>query len=183
MISKLNAKRSLVAASLLVLAACSNNQSTGEDSDVIVGGEDNTGFEQGGSGSGVETGSLEPILTPEEIERQKAEQLRDNQVIYFSYDQSNIQGEFAQILEAHAEYLRNNPSVSVLIEGHTDERGTPDYNIALGEHRAKAVAKYLQSLGVIGSQISTVSYGEEKPVDFSHSESGMQQNRRAVLVY
>ncbi|RKF19690.1 peptidoglycan-associated lipoprotein Pal [Alginatibacterium sediminis] len=181
MISKINAKGSLVAASLLVLAACSNNQTTGEDSDVIVGGEDTAGYEQGGSG--VETGSLEPILTPEEIERQKAEALRDNQVIYFSYDQSNIQGEFAQILEAHAEYLRNNPSVSVLIEGHTDERGTPDYNIALGEHRAKAVAKYLQSLGVIGSQISTVSYGEEKPVDFSHSESGMQQNRRAVLVY
>ena len=75
------------------------------------------------------------------------------------------------------------PSVKVLIEGHADERGTPEYNIALGERRAKAVAKYLQTLGVQAEQLSIVSYGEEKPLDMSHTEDAFAKNRRAVLVY
>lgn len=70
-----------------------------------------------------------------------------------------------------------------LIEGHTDERGTPEYNIALGERRAKAVAKYMQNLGVDVSQLSVVSYGEEKPADPGHAEDAFGHNRRAVLVY
>ncbi|MDX1269970.1 MAG: peptidoglycan-associated lipoprotein Pal, partial [Oceanisphaera sp.] len=92
-------------------------------------------------------------------------------------------GHYAQVLEAHASFLRSNPSVSILVEGHADERGTPEYNIALGERRAKAVTSYLQSLGVSGSQLAIVSYGEEKPADTSHTESAFSQNRRAVLVY
>ncbi|GDY27398.1 MULTISPECIES: peptidoglycan-associated lipoprotein Pal [unclassified Agarivorans] len=169
------------------LAACSSNNTS--DSDVSetdkAGGEtviieDTTNDETAG---GVEVGSVDPVLSAEEEERQKAAELRQSQVVYFEFDRSDIGGEYAEILEAHASYLRDNPSVSVLIEGHTDEKGTPEYNIALGERRGKAVSKYLQSLGVLASQISIVSYGEEKPVDNSHTEAAMAKNRRAVLVY
>jgi peptidoglycan-associated lipoprotein len=118
----------------------------------------------------------------QDMER-KYQELRQSQVVYFDFDKSDIRQEFIEVLEAHAVYLRNNPSVTVLIEGHTDERGTPAYNIALGESRAKAVARYLQSLGVLASQISTVSYGEEKPVDMTHTSTAWTANRRAVLVY
>ena len=83
----------------------------------------------------------------------------------------------------HADFLVKNPSVKVLVEGHADERGTPEYNIALGESRGKSVAKYLQSLGVSDSQISVVSYGEEKPMIKSRTEEAFAKNRRAVLVY
>ncbi len=78
--------------------------------------------------------------------------------------------EFIETLQAHGAFLTANPSVRITVEGHSDERGTPEYNIALGERRAVAVVQYLQNLGVSSGQISTVSYGEEKPVDMSRSE-------------
>ena len=87
------------------------------------------------------------------------------------------------MLDAHANFLRSNPSYKVTVEGHADERGTPEYNIALGERRANAVAKYLQALGVPVSQISIVSYGEEKPLVLGQGEEAYAKNRRAVLVY
>ena len=86
-------------------------------------------------------------------------------------------------MQANARYLRSNPDARVVIEGHTDERGTPEYNIALGERRARSVARYMQNLGVDINQMSVVSYGEEKPVDPGHNESAWSQNRRAVLNY
>jgi peptidoglycan-associated lipoprotein len=112
---------------------------------------------------GVQTGGANGMLSPEEQMRQKFEALQRDNVIYFPYDGYDIQGQYADLLDAHASYLRERPSVKVLIEGHADERGTPEYNIALGERRAKAVAKYLQTLGVQAEQLSIVSYGEEKP--------------------
>lgn len=86
-------------------------------------------------------------------------------------------------MQAHAQYLRDNPDSRIIIEGHTDERGTPEYNIALGERRARSVARYMQNLGVDVNQLSIVSYGEEKPVDPGHAESSWQKNRRAVINY
>ncbi|MGY5453452.1 peptidoglycan-associated lipoprotein Pal [Agarivorans sp. MS3-6] len=167
------------------LAACSANKTS--DSDVSeqekAGGMVIEETTDGQTAGGVETGTIDPILSGEEEQRQKAAELRQSQVVYFEFDRSDIRDEFAEILEAHASYLRDNPSVTMLIEGHTDERGTPEYNIALGERRGKAVSKYLQSLGVLASQISIVSYGEEKPVDNSHTDAAMAKNRRAVLVY
>ena len=77
----------------------------------------------------------------------------------------------------------SNPSQSVVIEGHCDSRGTPEYNIALGERRAKAVETYLKNAGVSGSQISVVSYGEEKPVAMGTTEYAFAQNRRGIVVY
>lgn len=118
-----------------------------------------------------------------EAEERKQAALRQTNMLFFEFDGSQIQAKYFEVLEAHAAYLRANPSAKVVIEGHADERGTPEYNIALGERRAKSVAKYLQNLGVSASQVSTVSYGEEKPLDKSRTEAGFAKNRRAVLVY
>ena len=130
-----------------------------------------------------EAETLEVAKTAEEMMQEKYDALRQQQTIYFDYDKSTVNGEFVELLEAHADYLIKNPAGKVMIEGHSDERGTPEYNIALGERRAKAVVQYLQNLGVSADQMTTVSYGEEKPVDLSRTEEGFSKNRRAVLVY
>lgn len=109
--------------------------------------------------------------------------LRDNNTVYFKYDSDQIQDEYVSVMQAHAQYLRDNPDSRIIIEGHTDERGTPEYNIALGERRARAVARYMQNLGVDVNQLSIVSYGEEKPIDPGHTEASWAKNRRAVINY
>lgn len=103
--------------------------------------------------------------------------------IYFDFDQSTIRGEFIDVLRAHAGYLLANRGVSVLIEGHADERGSREYNIALGERRASAVQRFLEAEGVDSVQINTLSYGEERPLAFGNDEASWAENRRAVLVY
>lgn len=102
--------------------------------------------------------------------------------VYFGFDRYDIEGEYQGILDAHAAYLTATPSSRVTIEGNTDERGTPEYNIALGQRRADAVQGYLAAKGVKG-QTSTVSYGEEKPAVLGHDEAAYSKNRRAVLAY
>ncbi|TCP95114.1 peptidoglycan-associated lipoprotein [Cricetibacter osteomyelitidis] len=102
--------------------------------------------------------------------------------VYFGFDRYDIESEYQSILDAHAAYLTATPASKVVIEGNTDERGTPEYNIALGQRRADAVQNYLASKGVQG-QTSTVSYGEEKPAVLGHTEADYAKNRRAVLAY
>ncbi len=104
-------------------------------------------------------------------------------VIYFDLDVSTIRPEYYDTLRAHAEYLIDNPSASVTVEGHCDERGSREYNIALGEQRSNAVLRFFEAEGVRASQIDGVSYGEERPEDYGHSEAAWSMNRRAVLVY
>ncbi|MBV2128646.1 peptidoglycan-associated lipoprotein Pal [Arsukibacterium indicum] len=168
-------KAILVAVPVMTLAACSSTSSTSADDANASRAQQVTETVQ------VET--AEPVISPAEQMRQKLEALRQENTIYFDFDRSTIRPEFVEVLEAHGTFLRANPSVRVTIEGHSDERGTPEYNIALGERRAQAVVSYLQNLGVSGGQLSTVSYGEEKPVDRSRTETGFAKNRRAVLVY
>lgn len=106
-----------------------------------------------------------------------------NKVVYFDFDKSEIKPEAVPVLRAHAEYLMNHPDARVLIEGHCDERGSREYNIALGERRANAVKSFLEAEGVDGVQLSTISYGEERPAVEGHNEAAWAKNRRAVLVY
>ncbi|MGI2261212.1 peptidoglycan-associated lipoprotein Pal [Shewanella sp. GXUN23E] len=169
-----------VALPLMALGACSSTSESGTDATEGVGSSTSS---SGSVTGGVETGSASQMLTPEEQQRQKEQELRREHVIYFDFDRSEVQPEFLEIIQAHGNYLVENPNVRVLIEGHADERGTPEYNIALGERRAKAVAKFLQSMGVLPGQMSIVSYGEEKPLDLSRTDDGFAKNRRAVLVY
>jgi peptidoglycan-associated lipoprotein len=102
--------------------------------------------------------------------------------IHFDFDKSFIREDAKPPLQKVADYLKRNPGASLVIEGHCDERGTPEYNIALGERRATSAKNYLVSLGVKGGALSTVSFGEEKPVDPGHNEDAWAKNRRAHFV-
>ena len=170
----------LIAVPVMTLAACSSSS----DIDEGAANQSNQGVvEQSTNTDTVEVATISPEQQAEEQLRQKYEALRQEQVIYFDFDTATVEIKYADLLRAHAEFLVQNSSVKVLIEGHADERGTPEYNIALGEHRGQAVEKYLLSLGVSASQMSVVSYGEEKPMVKSRTESAFAKNRRAVLVY
>jgi len=102
--------------------------------------------------------------------------------VYFQYDESSLSDESRERLARNAELLRAQPQFLLTIEGHADERGTNEYNLALGERRANAVRDYLTSLGVDGSRMRTLSYGEERPVCTESAESCWSQNRRAFMV-
>jgi peptidoglycan-associated lipoprotein len=121
------------------------------------------------------------------IQKEEAEQLlaslKSKNTVYFDFDRSTIKSDFMPVLREHARYLSANPSQRIVIEGHCDSSGTPEYNIALGERRAKAVETFLTNAGVSRSQISVVSYGEEKLAVQGTSDYAMAQNRRGVVVY
>ncbi len=106
-----------------------------------------------------------------------------DRTFYFDYDRATISPSDLAVLEIHAQLLNRNANKSVVIEGHCDERGTREYNLALGERRSDAVMRFLTTAGVSSRQIETVSYGEERPEDPGHDEAAWQRNRRAVLVY
>ena len=104
-------------------------------------------------------------------------------VIYFDYDTAELRPEFLDIVAQHGRFLAQNPEGRVRLEGHTDERGAREYNIALGEARAKTVARMLQLQGVSSAQTRTVSYGEELPVDDGHNSDAWAKNRRVNVIY
>ena len=102
--------------------------------------------------------------------------------IFFGFDQYNVDGEDMATLQSQAQWLQRNPAVRVTIEGHADERGTRDYNIALGERRANAAKNYLASLGIDPSRMNVISYGKERPAELGSNEEAWAKNRRAVTV-
>lgn len=102
--------------------------------------------------------------------------------IYFAYDSYSLTSEARASLKSNADWLKANPNGRVQIEGHCDERGTNEYNMALGDRRANAVRGYLTKMGVEKSRIDTISYGEERPSDVGHDEAAWSRNRRAVFV-
>lgn len=104
-------------------------------------------------------------------------------VIYFEFDSSEVRPADRDVLTSHAAYLHENPQATIVLEGHGDERGSREYNIGLGERRAQTVRQILELQGVGTQQLSTVSYGEEKPAVDGHDESAWSQNRRVELIY
>ncbi len=100
--------------------------------------------------------------------------------VFFDFNKYGIRADSQKTLKAQAGWLQRNSSLSITIEGHCDERGTREYNLALGEQRANAVKDYLVALGVSASRITTISYGEERPVALGHNDSAWTQNRRGV---
>ena len=104
-------------------------------------------------------------------------------LVHFDYDSSDLSNADYQTLQAHAQYLSQNPTAKVLLAGHADERGTREYNMALGERRANAVQAYLNSNGAKSGQLDTVSYGKEKPLNDGHDEAAWSENRRVEIVY
>jgi peptidoglycan-associated lipoprotein len=104
-------------------------------------------------------------------------------VIYFDYDRSDIRPEYAALINSHAKFLAGSSGVKIRVEGHTDERGSREYNIALAERRAQAVRRALMLQGAGDAQLTTVSYGEERPSTAGSGESAYEKNRRVELVY
>lgn len=104
-------------------------------------------------------------------------------LVYFDFDSSEIKGTGTDVVAAHAKYLAGHPNTRVRLEGHTDERGSREYNIGLGERRAQSVRRALLLQGAADAQISTVSYGEERPAAPGHDEAAWAKNRRVEIVY
>lgn len=107
----------------------------------------------------------------------------NRRTIYFAFDSSDISESDMSIIESHARFLADHPDQRIIVEGHTDERGSASYNLALGQRRALAVTRALVLSGASESQIRTVSYGEEQPVNSASNEAAWRENRRAELVY
>ncbi len=104
-------------------------------------------------------------------------------VVYFDLDQDSLKPEFQAIVNCHAKYLRDRPSSRINLEGNTDERGSREYNLGLGERRGNAISSALQAAGGSGAQLSVVSYGEERPVATGSNEEAWAKNRRVEIVY
>ena len=173
-----------VALPIMALSACSSSDSASEDASTMQNNEAVMAEQKArDEAERVKVEAMQRANAIEAKKKQEMDKLRSEHIVYFDFDKSTVSGEFAAVLEAHAKFLNENSNVNVLIEGHADERGTPEYNIALGERRAKSIETFLENMGVSSSQLSTVSYGEEKPMIKDRSEGAFAKNRRAVLVY
>jgi peptidoglycan-associated lipoprotein len=161
------------------LAACQKPKQVQPESETST-----TGAESGAqtSGLGAATGPDASTVTSA-AQQQALDALKARSVIYFEYDSSEIRSEYVPVVAAHASYLTKYPNALVRLEGHTDERGSREYNIGLGERRAQTVRRALQIQGVADSQITTVSYGEERPAVEGADEAAYAQNRRVEISY
>lgn len=189
---KLN-KAHLVLAMMAVLATgCSSTEEEGSLVDGSQSGADasTSGYNDGsmsgsqfGSGDGYNSGSgygSGSNLGPEFSDPNNP---LSKQVIYFELDSSQVKQDYVPVVAAHAQYLASHPNQHVILSGHADERGSSEYNIALGEQRAKSVERMMRSQGVTAGQLEVVSYGEEKPAVSGHDESAWQMNRRVEVGY
>lgn len=109
--------------------------------------------------------------------------LSQNKSVYFDYDKFSIKDEYTPVIQINGKYLTNNVNLKIKVQGNADERGSAEYNLALGQKRADAVAKALRLYGVKETQIETTSWGREKPIDPGHNEQAWAKNRRADIVY
>jgi peptidoglycan-associated lipoprotein len=136
-------------------------------------------------GAGSETAGLgeEESFGPEGVSEANKLKAPFNQAYYFAYDNFDVQSEDHESINVQANYLLAHPSAKVRLEGNTDERGSREYNIALGWKRAKAVLAILKAQGVKTSQVAVVSFGKEKPIAFGHDENSYSKNRRVDLIY
>ena len=147
------------------------------------------GVGSGEAAGGAETGETGDTGTLADAEGVESSPLTDaagselTLVIYFDFDSSEVHPDDRVVVEAHAQYLARDASLEVVLEGHADERGSREYNVALGEQRANGVRDMLRLLGVGDHQIATVSYGEELPEAIGHEEESWSRNRRVVFAY
>lgn len=137
-------------------------------------GSDRYGSSGGGGryGSSIRPGDVGPT-----------EGVLGQRIIYFSYDSEDVLPEYQGVVNAHADYLSTHPDANLVLEGHADERGSSEYNVALGERRALSVARTMKLQGAGDRQVRAMSYGEEKPATSGHDENSWQQNRRVEIFY
>lgn len=164
-------KKGIIVASMLLLVAChkhGHHQGSGAAGDVDMQAN---GLGQSGGFAGQEVGESYTTQAPH------------NQVYLFSYDDSQLASKYIPSVNAQAEYIKSHIGARILIAGHTDERGSREYNVALGERRANTVAELMRMAGVPAQQMRIVSYGKERPVYFGHDDAAHRQNRRVELTY
>jgi peptidoglycan-associated lipoprotein len=161
----------LVCISILGLAACATteDEKAGTEGQTTTETPDTKGIGEGGDIQ------VDPFTDPTNP--------LSKSTVYFDFDSADISPEDRTIILAHAEYLAANPDTRIVLEGHADERGTREYNIALGEKRAKAVEQLMLLQGVSKSQLDVISFGEERPVALGHDESSWRLNRRVEILY
>ena len=168
-------------AAALVLGACATSEQPGEAGDPGKPGASGPG--------GVQTKPIARVDVTTKPGATGPAALKDpssplsKRSIYYALDQFDIRDEYRSLVEAHAKYLRENPSARMLIQGNTDERGSREYNVGLGQRRSDGVKKMLVLLGARENQIESVSLGEEKPQDDGHSENAWSKNRRSDILY
>ena len=151
------------------------------DDGSISGGADATGISDDATGDGTAIAGGDSMRAMEMLEQ--TEGALASRTIYFEFDSAKLSSESIQILETHGSFIAGNGEVSVRLEGHADERGSREYNIALGDRRAQSVRRVLLFQGAATDQLDTVSYGEEQPAMSGHTEEAWSKNRRVELIY
>ena len=169
----------MVLAAALGLAACASKPVKPAASQSA--GQAGAGAESQGAGSGANAG--EGSLGNQQSVPGPQQGLLADRTIHFAFNSAVIRGRGIQIVAAHAKYLADHPSARVRLEGNTDDRGSPEYNIGLGMRRAESVRQAMLLQGVSPSQITVVSYGEERPVDPANNPTAWAKNRRVDIVY
>ncbi|PYM92170.1 MAG: peptidoglycan-associated lipoprotein Pal [Candidatus Rokuibacteriota bacterium] len=162
-----------------ILAGCAAMSSSDGSAQKAGGSTDGSGLAAGAADGGRGGSSSQMYGNPARPNPKEFTRVGDLKDIHFDFDRYDIRPEDAQLLEANAETLKANPSWALLIEGHTDQRGTTEYNMALADRRARASMHYLVSLGVRSTRIAVISYGKERPTCATPSEDCWSQNRRA----
>ncbi|MDH5557450.1 MAG: peptidoglycan-associated lipoprotein Pal [Alphaproteobacteria bacterium] len=152
-------------AAMLLVAGCTENADNGDTT-------------QGGG----EVAPTPVADTPVALDPQEDLVVNVGDRIFFDFDKSNLRPDAIDQLNRQADWLKMNGGITVAIEGHCDERGTREYNLALGDRRASSASQYLRSMGVDGGRIETISYGKERPAVLGSNEEAWAQNRRAVMV-
>jgi peptidoglycan-associated lipoprotein len=165
---------------VVLLSSCAANQGPGRGSQGQVSNEQGVqvgGQTSAGSAQGV-PGNAGPLAGQSEDESGVVKR-----VIYFEFDSSQVRPEYRPIIEAHARYLQQNPNIVSILEGHADEQGSREYNVALGSRRAETVRQLMSVYGISNQQLHTLSYGEERPAVAGSDEASYAQNRRVEIVY
>ena len=172
---------------IFTLPACQKKEITSEPyTEASSGSGTGAGGEEGLTKEGkigeeeLEEGSIKEGTAAERAA--SAQEMFENEDIYYSFDSASLTPEAQEILQRKAQYLADHPHLKITVEGHCDERGTNEYNLALGDRRAESAKGFLVDLGVASSRMTTISYGEERPVDPGSSEEAWARNRRAHFV-
>ena len=166
----------------IAISGCAASKKKGgsvEVEDATIG----SSTDSSSSGIGSEDTTAGEIIILESDDQGDMDDPLGQRVVYFDFDSANLTPEAQMVVEAHAQYLSGNPGMAVVLEGHADERGTREYNLALGERRANSVSEIFQALGVAPDAIRTISYGEERPVSMGQDEGAWSLNRRVEILY
>lgn len=170
-----------VAATVVWMSGCSSTSTSTDSTDRATAVQEPVVESATPIAAGTDSSMQSGQMTDESMAKAAVAELKS--VFYFDFDQAVIQADAFEDLSAHAKYLAAYPDARLVLEGHADERGTREYNMALGERRAKAVSRFLAVQGAGSNQIEVVSYGEERPAMMGHDEGSWAQNRRVELKY